>query len=179
MTARMPRTAGLSLAAVTLTAVALVTGCTGGLGAGGAPSPSASAPANQVVAMRAASACLRSHGYPGFPDPVQDQSGNWGWPDSAPKTRATPCDDLTRRAKSLGRPRDKQKVSAADLATLRRYSACMREHGLPDWPDPTTVGVFKLPTRLQPPAGEPLIRPADRACAKLLGRVGVTVDRPA
>jgi hypothetical protein len=39
--------------------------------------------------------------------------------------------------------------NASDLPKLRQFAACMREHGLPDWPDPNADGTFPI-------AGTPL-----------------------
>jgi hypothetical protein len=130
--------------------------------------------------MRAVAACLRSHGYPNAPDPVQDAHGNWGFPDAAAgampsRTTVTPCDGLARRAKSLGRSRDQERVSAADLAKLRAYAACVRRHGVADWPDPSAQGDFVVPPRLEPPQGEAVTREADKACESVLGGVDVRI----
>jgi hypothetical protein len=173
------RTVVLAQAAVTLAAVALVTGCIArsGSSAGSHPGPSASAPADQAQAMRAVATCLRSHGYPTFPDPIQYPDGHWGFPDSAPRTRATPCDTLGRQAKSLGRPRDKDhRFSAADMVKLRQFSVCMRQHGVADWPDPSARGSFSLPPRLNGLSGDTLLQPANTACQKLLKGVNIVID---
>jgi hypothetical protein len=174
----------LSQAAVTLAAVALIAGCTGGSGAGSGaggtgstPDPSASVHANEVTALRAAAACLRSHGYPSFPDPVQDARGNWGWGPGVPRrVNATVCDDMIKHAKSLSRPQDQERVSAADLVKLRQYSACMRQHGVADWPDPTTVGGFKLPASLEQKRRTAPFRAAERACDPLLKGADVKIE---
>ena len=56
---------------------------------------------------------------------------------------------------------------------LLAYAACMRGHGLPDWPDPTPSGTFKLPPRLRPVAGQgkraaTVFDVQDRACRNVL-----------
>ena len=145
----------------------LVTGC-GGSGPGSSTGRTTKAAANVAASMRAVSACMRTHGYPNFPDPVQDGKGDWSWPPSVDHLRAsTGCDNLLRQAKSLNRKPDPEKVSSADLVKLRAYAACIRQHGLPDWPDPKSDGSFVLPQRLQPPAGDSLVRPAAQACDDL------------
>jgi len=180
------RTVLLSRAAVALAATSLVAGCSGpAAGSGSAPNASASANAAAGAAMRAVATCLRSHGYPNAPDPVQDAEGNWGFADAPPgsmpeRSDVVPaCDDMARRAKNLSRNSDRDRVSAADMAKLRAYAACVRRHGVPDWPDPAARGHFELPQRLQPPQGEAIWRTADEACKSVLGGVDVAIADPA
>jgi hypothetical protein len=167
------RTLVLTQAAVTLGTLVAITGCTTG---SGSPTSSASAPADQARAMRAVATCLRSHGYPSFPDPIQYQDGSWGFPDSAPKIGRTACDNLAKNAKSMGRPRDSDRERTVDLVKLRQYSVCMRQHGLADWPDPTPSGTFRLPTRLNGPGARQLLQPPDTACRNLLKGAHVSID---
>jgi len=163
------------MAAVGAAAV-LLTGCGGGSGGNAAQSPSPSA-SDARAAMLAVSQCMRANGYPNFPDPVQDSQGRWGFPDSVPRrTNATRCDALVRRAKSLNRGKDQERVSAADMGKLRQYSACMRQQGVTDWPDPTPTGAFKLPSRLEGPSGRRLIEAQDRACSKYAPPSGIRVE---
>jgi hypothetical protein len=165
----------LARAVVALAAMSLLAGCSGR--DGGSPTPSASPSVSEVQALRAVSTCMRAHGYPNFPDPVQS-AGVWGWPDTPglpDRTTNTPCDNLVRRAKSMARGKDEERVTAAGLAKLRRYSACIRQHGVADWPDPTTRGDFVLPQRLQPPQGETVLKAPDEACAPQLGGLDVRI----
>jgi hypothetical protein len=124
---------------------------------------------------------MRTHGYPSFPDPTQDEDGNWNFPESAGDARTPPaCSTLARRAKSqLARSRVDPKGkprSAADMAKLRAFARCMREHGLADWPDPDADGAFALPSRLQ--SRQPLTRPAEQACRRYLPSGGIVVRSP-
>jgi hypothetical protein len=34
--------------------------------------------------------------------------------------------------------------TAEELAKLRQFSQCMRQHGVPDWPDPRSDGTFPI-----------------------------------
>jgi hypothetical protein len=47
---------------------------------------------------------------------------------------------------SLSLPGDREHPtpSAADLAKLKAYAKCMREHGIPDFPDPKADGTFPI-----------------------------------
>lgn len=86
-------------------------------------------------------ACMRAHGVSGFPDPSSQgaiQIGpSSGIDPSSPRFRAAQqaCQKLLPNG---GRP------SPAQLAKLQRgalaFSACMRRHGVTDFPDPTFTG---------------------------------------
>ncbi len=86
------------------------------------------------------SACMRSHGVPGFPDPNGQGaiaiSSSMGIDPNSPQFQAA----QQACAKELpgGRP-SPQQLAKAKQAMLS-YSACMRAHGLPDFPDPTFSG---------------------------------------
>lgn len=86
-------------------------------------------------------ACMRSHGLPNFPDPtgqgvIQLGSGSGVNPGS-PKFRSAEqaCNKLLPNG---GQPTPAQiaKMQKAALA----FSACMRSHGLKDFPDPSFTG---------------------------------------
>jgi hypothetical protein len=120
--------------------------------------------------------CLRSHGYPAFPDPVEVENGRWGFPDSAPHVQRDPptCLQLARRAKSLI-GREAPKLSTAEIAKLRSFARCMRQHGVADWPDPDGAGGFDVPARLRGPNGEPRLLPQTTACRRYLPSKGILV----
>jgi hypothetical protein len=84
-------------------------------------------------AFVALSKCMRSHGVTNFPDPVN--GGGIQLPDGfdtqspAFKTAQGIC---FRLLPGRGSP----KASAATIADARDTAACMREHGVPSFPDP-------------------------------------------
>jgi hypothetical protein len=167
---------------VAVAAVSLPAGCGGGSGdpAGGA---SATSTPDAVSSLREVARCYREHGYPSFPDPTQDEHGNWNFPESADDVPTPPaCRDLAMQAKremasSRVDPKGKP-VSAADMAKLREFARCMREHGLADWPDPDADGAFPLPSRLRPPQGESLTKSAEQACEQYAPSRGIVVSEP-
>jgi hypothetical protein len=56
---------------------------------------------------------------------------------------------------------------------LLRYAACMRSHGVPDFPDPSASGGFDLPRGADP--SSPAFRAAQTTCRKLVpGGLGPT-----
>ena len=119
-------TAGLAL---------LVCGC-GGTASSSSTSSAGSAQATGALAF---SRCMRSHGVSGFPDP--DSSGN------VPKTKVIPlasslqfrvasraCGHLVPNSNA---PRTTHAEVEAALSGMVRFAACMRSHGVQNWPDPT------------------------------------------
>ncbi len=140
-------------AAYALIGVALlVAACGGGpssSGSGGSPNPGGTTGSPSAVAY---SACMRSHGVPNFPDP--DSNGTLqktnaqllGVSSSAFDAAQRACqplypnnggslkDSLRQCEEALDCPQDMvQQV----MTQLRKYSRCMRDHGVPNWPDPT------------------------------------------
>jgi hypothetical protein len=78
--------------------------------------------------------CMRTHGDPSFPDPgpkgaFPNDNGSLNKDSSQFKTAAAACKKL-----EPGSP--PQSVFQEGYRQLLKYSACMRAHGLPDFPDP-------------------------------------------
>lgn len=119
------------------------------LGAGSSASGANSANARGSTLVRAAntskalaySHCMRSHGITKFPDPTS--SG------TIPKTSlqelgvgSTQFDAAQRACQSLLPPGTNDQYPPGEVQQLLigmlRFSQCMRSHGIPKWPDPTT-----------------------------------------
>jgi hypothetical protein len=100
------------------------------------PSPTPNAYQQALAYAR----CMRSHGVSDFPDPssngafqIQAGPGSGLDPQSPTFQNAVKaCQSL--RAAGQGGP---DKMSAADKQKLLAFAACMRSHGVPDFPDPT------------------------------------------
>jgi hypothetical protein len=138
-----------------------------------APSPS---PGQDSAIWREAAQCAREHGMPDFPDPVV-RDGQVQLPAESLKQQLErvqhECGEILRRLPADAR-RD-QPPSATDIQKLNQVAACMRQHGLPDWPDPTAAGRFVLAgTPLQGEGKSARILAAFDACKD--GTVIVTVD---
>jgi hypothetical protein len=130
-----------------------MTACTRGHPRAAASASAAAVSHDQVLAIgRRFAACVRAHGVPGFPDPVlngdylelpADASGN------NPKValQANPaaqqaCDPILRELPpSAVRSRAPRQVN---MQKLLRFAQCMRQHGVPNWPDPDANGDFPL-----------------------------------
>ena len=133
----------LALLVVAVAAVAgTVTACSSSSSPSAAPSH-ATGRAHSAGGPLAFSACMRSHGVPSFPDPtsnggisIQVQPGSGIDPNSpAFQSAQRACQSLLPAGKTSA-----GSVSPAVRAQILRYAACIRAHGVPNYPDPTFNG---------------------------------------
>ncbi|HEY0448613.1 hypothetical protein [Actinophytocola sp.] len=157
-------------ASVLLTVLA---GCGSG---GGNPSKSTSASAEtmsdeQILDIgREYAQCLRDHGLTIGEATVQDGRLNVPFviPDGQQGTPAAPdipanCQSIVDRLPegTLSRA----PVPAEDIPKIERFSRCVRENGIPDWPDPRADGTIPLAgTSID--VKSDLYQNAQRACQK-------------
>ncbi|GAA4249150.1 hypothetical protein [Dactylosporangium darangshiense] len=147
-------------------ACALLGGCTGGARDPGRPAGTAggttAASADAAAVFRQVAECFRAHGHPDFPDPVLGADGMWGFPADTERVDVPePCADVFRQSKAVYPNRPKGPVvTASGLALARRFAQCMRDNGVPDWPDPNPDGTYTVPDRLVRPEDESLWQPA-------------------
>jgi hypothetical protein len=153
-------------------ALSLLAGCGGDSGRQGGHDNAATT--SERSALLAVARCMRAHGYPSFPDPIEFASGGWGFPASAPNPREGPaaCDRAVRQGKQT---ETEGRVSAADMAKLRSYAQCMRREGVADWPDPDADGSFRLPTRLTGTNGKRPVQAQAEACQRYFPEGGINV----
>jgi hypothetical protein len=130
----------LPVAAAAIAAATVIAAC----GSNSPNSPSGSS-SGQPIGARTQhdevrfSSCMRSHGVSSFPDP--DSSGQ------IPQDKVTPlasspqfrvaqgaCQHLLPNTSA---PRDTHAEVQAALRGMVRFAACMRSHGVQNWPDPT------------------------------------------
>ena len=98
-------------------------------------------PADRQDAALAYAQCIRDHGYAEFPDP--DMEGGFKFliaEGSAPrfKAAAEACGDLAPEGM-----RD-EGVTPEQLDALIKLSQCVRENGVPEFPDPDSKGSYDL-----------------------------------
>jgi hypothetical protein len=90
---------------------------------------------------------MREHGFPTFGDPeLKDDGLAFPVPDGVSDDQLAPADQACQHFLDPV-PRnllDPQPVSDADLARLVRFAQCMRDNGIPEWPDPKPDGSFPL-----------------------------------
>jgi hypothetical protein len=149
---------GAAALVVTVSTAVLTVACS----SGGTPSadPSASATAGQNKAL-AYSECIRSHGVPDFPDPSANGnvqiSGNEGVSQSVMQAALQACSAL--------QPGGTSGVSSAqNIAEGLNYAKCMRSHGEPNWPDPSSDGSFKITASMGISLSSSAVQAAEQAC---------------
>jgi hypothetical protein len=124
-----PRRAGPAILAAALAGIAVLAAACGGGSPAGAGSGSGQTPYQQALAY---ARCMRSHGDPGFPDP--NSQGLFPHP-------AGPQYESASRA--CGHLLPSQPLTAAQkqehVRQALKFSACMRAHGVPSFPDPIIV----------------------------------------
>jgi hypothetical protein len=132
-------------------AVALVSGALviAGCGSSSRPSGTRSKGPSKASASSFAqgtlkwAACIRSHGVPNFPDPTFSAGGagvNLSTPAGLLTSPAFFAAQKTCAKLGLYGPAGgaQEPATAAQVAQGLAMSKCMRAHGVPSWPDPTT-----------------------------------------
>jgi hypothetical protein len=155
-----------------LTTQAASTAPAAAVSATGSPAPNSSAASagapTGAAGLLAYSQCMRSHGVPDFPDPVgntlQIKAGQGSDldPNSAQMQSAQKaCQSLAPSGNQGGT------VSPAQEVQALKFSACMRSHGVPNFPDPTFSGggVQLKVTGIDP--NSPQMTAAQKACQSL------------
>jgi len=125
----LPRAA--VLAAMALTGL-LATGC----GGGSSPASSVTGGSTRVQAALAYAGCMRSHGVQSFPDP--DGNGNFNLPSSPVSSQEAAANQVCNHLLDVGTSLNAAQQQHA-LGQLVKYAQCMRAHGVPNFPDPTTT----------------------------------------
>ena len=179
----------LAAAAAPVALAVLAAGCGGGSGSPGvaaigsttttttADEPAASGGpstgTSKAGSGAAFSSCMRSHGVPNFPDPTSGggitiDSSSGIDPDS-PRFQSAQraCRHLLPGGGKPPTPAQQAKMQAQAL----RFSACMRAHGVPSFPDPDFSGGgvgIKIRGGSGIDPNSPVFRSAQRACAHVL-----------
>lgn len=131
-------------------------------------SQSSSSGGQEFDQARAFSACMRKNGVPSFPDPTKGGGltiNKAQMPDS-PQFRSaqTKCEKLRPHGEP---PSPAQQAQMQEQAL--RYSACMRSHGVPKFPDPQFVGTgIKLALGRGIDPASPTFQSAQHACESML-----------
>jgi hypothetical protein len=140
--------------------------------AGGSTATSGSGSDDQAVQY---SECMRENGVPNFPDPENGRLTLRAGPDSgidpnSPEFQAAQeaCQDLAPQGGPGGGAANPQLEEQ-----VLEYAKCMRENGVPDFPDPQVSGGG---VRMQLPQGvdanSPQFQQAQQACQDMLAGLG-------
>ena len=133
------------------------------LAACGQSNRTGAAPADRAEAARAYAQCIRDNGVPDFPDP--DADGELRGPahekqdDPAFQAAQEKCRDLAPGG-------EHEKSDPATVEQMRKFSQCMRDNGLPDFPDPDPDGRLRGAGHEQ--QDTPTYRAAMEACRQKL-----------
>ncbi len=120
-------------------------GCSGGatVPTAGSAGGSGSSGASTLAQAVAYSQCIRSHGVPNFPDPVQTPSGHYGYRTNGIDPNSAAFQGALQACKALPSPWNTtgQQLSPAQQQAWLTWAQCIRAHGVPDFPDPTFSGM--------------------------------------
>lgn len=135
------------MAVAAITAATAIAGCGSGspssskAASSGGPPTQAQLQQAQQDAVRF-SQCMRSHGVPSFRDPTSPRQFKDSFSSSAAQTPAfqsarAECQHLLPRG---GRSSQSAAPSQAQIAAALAFARCLRSHGFPNFPDPTSTG---------------------------------------
>lgn len=167
----------MMVAAGLLIGLLLVTGCgaRGETGAGASPTPT-NVKAQAAKIWQEFVKCARKNGVPTLPDPKIESDGDadfGGFEDSVPASTRQKvekaCESILKKLPASGKETENGSVTAAQLAALRKFAACVRSHGLPDFPDPNAHGAFQL--QREPAGGPKQMDKYIKPCKSLIDKV--------
>jgi hypothetical protein len=165
-----------AIAIVALVAAGLILALTAWNSSESDPSSAAASDAEQ--AMLAFAQCMRDNGVPSFPDPVARPDGSFGFerpqgvPASALDDALASCQsELQATGLGLG-PAAQDDTDVQD--GLLRFSRCMRENGVAEFPDPKPgsdllSGLHGLFEGID--QGSPRVQKAIQSCESILGQL--------
>lgn len=113
-------------------------------GSGGKEPESQPNDAELLALGKELSQCVREHGVPGFPDPTV-RDGDLVMPQDQP---AEAVDNAMEACRSIVDRMPQQSggngSAAQDVPQLRKFAQCLRNNGVPNWPDPRSDGSFPV-----------------------------------
>jgi hypothetical protein len=187
---RLQRRLALGLVVAAFASLTLMAaGCGSGSGGPGvAQAPTTSTQSSQGDGSRdeggstagdaaAYSACMRSHGVPKFPDP--DSEGHFllkAGPGTGIEPESAQFKAADRACRKLA-PKEtppSPAQQAKDREKFLKFSACMRSHGLPKFPDPDPSGGIIIGRNNGVDPNSPQFKAAEKACRSLLPGVPTT-----
>lgn len=157
------------------TPLVAVLGCLGVFVSGGGRSSAPTTQRQKVSSYVAFAACLNRHGVQ--VEPARTGGLVWEAGPGVPGPRSPQALAAVRDCKKLvpasfGHPPTAAE-SAANTALMLRLARCMRAHGVPKFPDPTSEGI-----RFSPSSGINPNSPAYRAAEKRCQRYSLTLGGP-
>lgn len=145
------------------------------------PSASGSAgstdPDNERDSLLNYSRCMRENGVPQFPDPVpHGEDFSLSLPDGLDKNAVDAAEAACKHLMPNGG--ENKPVDPEIAARNREIAACMRENGVPNFPDPSSDGTLQIQASpgsgLEP--GDPTFEAASKKCDMLPADGGATLS---
>ncbi len=167
----------ITASAASAVLAAACSGSPASTGSGGSPNAGGSANSSSAVAY---SRCVRAHGVPNFPDP--DSNGQI--PEAAKRALREASDSLAKAATYACRNlnpagQGSPTLTAQQQQDYLKAAACMRSHGITNFPDPTFPGghanLPRIPSSID--TSSPRFTQARQTCAKLIP-AGLRYSRP-
>jgi hypothetical protein len=131
----MTRHRSVLIAAIAL--AVLIAGCGGSNS--GSPGSGADQPHAPSLGVLRFTSCVRSHGVPNLPDPGRDWKNILASQAPAVVAAERTCDRLFPGVGPLGQSQS-QTHTPAQVAAMLAFARCIRSHGFPNFPDPTSSG---------------------------------------
>jgi hypothetical protein len=167
---------------LTVTLAAVI--CTCALAACGSSTPRATTVAANRPSLLTMAQCMRAHSVPNFPDPTTGSGGQGFSVNTSPGSSSITINGITftgpafraaeQACRFLGGGNGPPPISEAQKQGFIAKARCIRDHGVPSFPDPTVgpnghgVGI-RLGPGLNPDT------PAIKAAAKACLRVGTPI----
>jgi hypothetical protein len=136
-------TSSLPAAAIAIAAAVAIAAC----GSNSPSSSSSGGPLTYAQAQQDAvnfSGCMRSHGVPSFPDPTSPREFKESMSPGSAVARSPAFQSAVMACQHLlpggGPPSQSAAHSHAQIAALLAFARCLRSHGFPSFPDPTSSG---------------------------------------
>jgi hypothetical protein len=120
-------------------------------------------PVDEAEAGRTYAQCMRDNGVPDFPDP--DANGQLRGPGHEQQDNPT-FRVAMEKCRDLAPGGEHQRSDPASVEQMRKFSQCMRDNGLPDYPDPDPDGRVRGPGHEQ--QDNPTFRAAMETCRQKL-----------
>jgi hypothetical protein len=141
-------------------------------GASANASASASAPAGDMAErQRQFARCMRDNGID-MPDPQSDGSGGFGFQvggdGSTPPDRAKVDAAMQKCRQYMPNGGEPPKLDPEQQEKVRQYAKCMRDNGVPNFPDPQPNGGLMVGPDSGVDPSDPKVKAAEEKCRQLL-----------
>ncbi|WP_125781267.1 hypothetical protein [Amycolatopsis sp. WAC 01375] len=112
--------------------------------------------------------CMRENGVPDFEDPTFDENGEMElrFPPGTDPNAVKPTQEKCKRYLPNGG--EPEKMNAEDVKKFQAYAKCMRENGMPDYPDPDAEGRSRFESGKAPDPNDPGLKTAHEKCGEHL-----------